>query len=543
MVGLEKLTKQEIREIIEYKLDLLSSLNLFELGTIDDIMAETYSEVDMYNQVFTLLENDDQLSCGQLASLVGSNRFIVHNWVNCGRKPFLLAKPRLYSRTQFDPLKDCESIVKLMAISSAVRRSVKEKKFRFEFGSKGVARYFVIPFFDVFSTVPEFSDLRGGVKIEFSSSPFLDYFNEHTINNQVIPWHLLDSLEKKSTYFQYFFLKRGGFAFEGSRKNPKGRIGINFKGNPSLRNDFGVLLFDLGLIPQVHSEYVDIGDYSDLQKILRSGWCLDPEKKTGLNLIAKRRKSDRRVNHNQFLNLIRMYQSGEIAQADAIKVLSQKLGFSSSRTADYLSLLEGTRVPKKVRRFLEIVELSNQGPNRDLVVALYNQGVSPALSRRYAEQISCDTYQQIKSGKLVHFQKSELDFYVAVDVIAWLSFGNNLVEDKLESKVNYSGQLSDKLEVARKNNEHTYYDLEVMFNMYVGPESLTSDTLRRRKHFYLYQMMRAHPRFEQTVSVVDGRLCVKDSNIDLAEMILGAVHRKKLRFSDALGETEKYFSS
>ena len=225
-MGGQKLTKKLAESIIEQKKQLLVDIGINDPDQIEDILTETYEEYQQHKTVKRL--RNKGLSYPKIANEVGIDKFKVFNWIKKQRFPNLFANERFFSKNLLKINEETqEDVNKLLAVYSAAKISPNQTKFKTKFKNRTNLELVMDPFFNVFSTVPDIFSDKHGIEFDFCSKPFLEYYNEHTLNNTAIPWQLLNSYEKKVDYFKYFFLRKGLFRYNKSKTHYRVRQEVN----------------------------------------------------------------------------------------------------------------------------------------------------------------------------------------------------------------------------------------------------------------------------------------------------------------------------
>ena len=274
------LTKAVAEGIIERKKQLLRDIGITEPKRIGYALRETYKEYSQYREVQRL--RGEGLSYQKIGEAVGLDKFKVFNWTKKERLPTLFANERFFSKDLLTIGRSRrDDVIKLLAVYSSSKISPKQVKFKAKFPNRENLEAVLEPFFHVFSTVPYIWEDEHGIEFDFCSKPFLEYFNEQTCNNTAVPWKLLQTDEQKEMYFQYFFLRKGFLRYKNPDNREGASLAFSFHNNENLLYDFALLLFNIGLTPNVGKLRVDLFDYDDLKQVRE--WCLCPDKKKKLD--------------------------------------------------------------------------------------------------------------------------------------------------------------------------------------------------------------------------------------------------------------------
>lgn len=350
-------------------------------------------------------------------------------------------------------------------------------------------------------------------EISLFSKELGKYFDEHTLGHQALPWHLLDTSEKKEIYFSWYFLRNGTVSDELYKGKLAPRIIFNIKKNPAFGEEIALLLFELGLLPGTNRDKVEIGDYSDLKKVLDCNWCIDPEKKSRLEKILQEMppKEDK-FTPQEVLEIVQKSQDGKISWKEA-QLWAEERDITYRMIHSWLHL---DKLPHRTKRFLELKSLEEKIGDPEVMAKLYQQfDLSPIQSRKAAKKLSVQQLAEINNGKFAYGKEipDYNAFHQKIDFVTWVKY---VGRGDLEAKRTEYG-----------------IDLNLLFKMFL-PDYCFGDK-EKTTLFYLhcYRSLKTSSRFPEMVKFEGSLLYLEPRFLDLAETILSSqVGRKRRKLGD-----------
>lgn len=334
-----KLTEELAQSILKEKRELLESINLSQTE-IEERIAECWQVYLKYKKACDLKE--EGYSARRIAEQLSLSCFNVSRWTK-GGLPLVFNEVTHFSELEMKLSEETRQDLLYLLGAFQGKKVLRENQFS-EFASKYKQELetLVFPIYQVFSRVPKITLVRDYWRFYFRSKKFLDYFNQHTEQDQHLPWKLMPTLKEKEAYFKGYFLKSSAINGE--------RIIFRFSCEPVLKTEFAVLLGDLGLVPGCNSREVELFDYVDLKKILDEGWCLSRRKELALRKITRQKIDKRNCSPEKILILLDQIKQGRITRPEAIDKYALPRNTLQSWICDNV-------LPYRVRRYLKLNEM------------------------------------------------------------------------------------------------------------------------------------------------------------------------------------------
>ncbi|MBT6519359.1 helix-turn-helix domain-containing protein [Candidatus Woesearchaeota archaeon] len=373
-----KLTDQLADEIINKKKDLLVSIGITSEQEIFQHLEETIKDYKLYKKIIKLRSKG--LTTTKIGDMVGVHPGTVSHWADKGIIPDLISNVSYFSKKGMNTSQSVETdLIRLLGYYCSCKKSLQKSTFTTSDYKKETLEQILPSMFNVFHTIPLIRECHYGYDFHFNSNDFLNYIKKNTLDMTILPWHILSTKEKKEEFFKYWFMKSGKVSWkQGECKNPDPRITFSFKMHPNLQPHFAMLLCDFSFVPRYSKTKIDLGDYLDLNSLIRRGLCINSYKKNQLSVALKKRReyiTEKRPTYKDgfIVDIKEKYESKQISREKFIKVLERKK-FSDKYIKN---LLYSTRIPPRERRIKKLREVKKLVGDRDVYAHLYNNSDEP----------------------------------------------------------------------------------------------------------------------------------------------------------------------
>lgn len=396
----------------------------------------------------------------------------------------------------------------LLGYTSASRGIDAGKGFRYYSTDKSVVEMLVSLVERFFQYSGEIISEKQGWNLRFESSQGLEYFNQHTFRNTVVPWHLFESKEDYLEFFKGYLARRGTIYLREVRKDIfHGSIWFEYNVNISLGDEIAVLLFDLDIIPEYHQPKLQIWDFCDLEQIYCQNLCLHQEKNRALGKMLRKKSG--------FHFSWPVKEVSDLIDDVLEERISRKEGVNAARKykikeVTFSSWVRYGKLPLRVKRYRRIREISEKIGDREVMSRIYHllkangEECQPEEARKLGKKITLSKLESILTGKEIYPSAPDDRLSPFANFLFWRDF----VEKDL------------KRENAPASRRGDLLWLRDVLNMYLPRQYLDEPKLRSTVYLQLYRHLRQSPRFPLMIKIENQELYLVPGSLDLAESLL-----------------------